>query len=191
MNGHKTRAGLAVAFAAAGLALTGCVTTETFDKHVEDINARHNALAAKVDALDGRVTGVAQAAQAAQARADAAYTLADRKFLMTEVGRESVNFRTGQATLSDEAKATLSALAERLKSENKNVYLEVRGHTDVVGGKLANRQLGRERAANVARFLVDQGVPGVRVQLGSWGEEMQKPGDTNAENRRVDVVILS
>jgi outer membrane protein OmpA-like peptidoglycan-associated protein len=182
---------LAVAFAAAGLALTGCVTTETFDKHVEDINARHNALAAKVDALDGRVTGVAQAAQAAQARADAAYTLADRKFLMTEVGRESVNFRTGQATLSDEAKATLSALAERLKSENKNVYLEVRGHTDVVGGKLANRQLGRERAANVARFLVDQGVPGVRVQLGSWGEEMQKPGDTNAENRRVDVVILS
>lgn len=190
MKRQITRGGLLGAAAAAALALSGCVTTETFDKHVEDINARHNALASKVDALDGRVTGVAQAAQAAQTRADAAYKLAEGKFVMTEMGRETVNFDFGSTRLSDEAKATLTALAERLKSENKNVYLEVRGHTDSVGGKLANRQLGRERAANVARFLNDQGVPGNRLQLGSWGEDVPKSSDKNAENRRVEIVIL-
>jgi outer membrane protein OmpA-like peptidoglycan-associated protein len=188
MNNHWTLVGLA---AAAGLTLSGCVTIESFDKHMEEINARHDALAARVDTLDGRVNSVSQATQAAQGKADAAYKLAEGKFLMTEVGRESINFEFGKATLSDEAKATLTSLAERLKSENKNVYVEVRGHTDAVGGKGANRQLGRERAQNTARFLADQGVPGNKLQIGSWGEDQTKPGDNDAANRRVDIVIVA
>ena len=95
----------------------------------------------------------------------------------------------------DEAKATLTALAERLKGENKNVYLEIRGHTDNYGGRLANRQLGRERAANTARFLADQGVPGNKMQLGSWGEDTptatEKTAEARAENRRVEIVVYS
>lgn len=191
MNKHGTIAALAVAVATAGLSLSGCVTTETFDKHIEDINARHNALAARVDALDGRVNQVSQAASAAQGRADAAYKLAEGKFLMTEVGRESINFDLGKATLTDEAKATLTSLAERLKSENKNVYLEIRGHADAIGTKKSNRQLGRERAGNTARFLADQGVPGNKMQLGSWGEDQAKTTDADPANRRVDIVIVS
>jgi peptidoglycan-associated lipoprotein len=189
MNTHTTRIGLVAAVIAGGLALSGCVSTDTFNAHVDASNASHAALGSRLDALDGKVAANAQAAAAAQSTADAALK---GKFLMTEVGRESVNFNTGQSTLSDEAKATLTALADRLKSENKNVYLEVRGYTDMRGGKLANRQLGRERAANTARFLVDQGVPGNKIQVGSWGEDVPVAGkeDSLAENRRVEIVIV-
>ena len=201
MSNHMTKIGLVGAVAAAGLALSGCVSTEDFDKHVADSNAAHTALSGRVDGLDGRLNTVNQAAQAAQARADSAqgradsaYKLAEGKFVMTEVGREQINFDTNKSTLTNEAKATLTALAERLKSENKNVYLEVRGHADVRGGKQANRQLGRERAQNTSRFLVDQGVPGNKIQLGSWGEDQPKAAgksaESHAENRRVEIVIL-
>jgi outer membrane protein OmpA-like peptidoglycan-associated protein len=190
MMNHGTRIGLTAAMAAAGLAMSGCVTIDSFDKHIAEINQRHDALAARVDTLDCRVTSVGQAAQAAQARADGAYKLAEGKYVMTEVGRESVSFDLGKSSLSDDAKATLTSLAERLKSENKNVYLEIRGHADALGGKQANRQLGRERAQNTARFLADQGVPGNKMQLGSWGEDQAKSSDADPANRRVDIVIV-
>jgi outer membrane protein OmpA-like peptidoglycan-associated protein len=191
---------LAAVLAAAGMGVSGCVSTDTFDKHVEENNAQHAALSGRIDelssrvgALDGRINQVAQAAQAAQARADAAHTLAQGHFVAQEVGRESVSFETGKSGLSDEAKMTLTALAERLKSENKNVHLEILGHADYRGGKQYNRQLGRERAGNVARFLHDQGVPGSKMQLGSYGEDQAnqeaKTAEGLAENRRVDVVI--
>ena len=72
------------------------------------------------------------------------------------------------------------------------MFLEVRGHTDAQGGNKMNRQLGRERAGNTARFLVDQGVPGNKVQLGSWGEDapVSDKGDNNPDNRRVEIRIL-
>jgi outer membrane protein OmpA-like peptidoglycan-associated protein len=186
--------------AAAGLGVSGCVSVDTFDKHVEEENGKIAALSGRVDelggrvsALDGRINQVAQATQAAQGRADAAYTLAQGKFIATEVGRESVTFETGKSALSEEAKMTLSALAERLKSENKNVFLEILGHADYRGGTQYNRQLGRERAGNVARYLHAQGVPGGKMQLGSYGEDQPKNegknADALAENRRVDVVI--
>jgi outer membrane protein OmpA-like peptidoglycan-associated protein len=191
---------LAALLAAAGMGVSGCVSTDTFDKHVADQDAKNAALSQRIDelqgrhaALEGRVNQVAQASQAAQGRADAAYTLAQGKFVGSEVGRESVNFDTGKSGLSDEAKATLTALAERLKSENKNVHLEVLGHADYRGGGQYNRVLGRERAANVARFLHEQGVPGSKMQMGSYGEDQAtqnaKTADAMAENRRVDIVI--
>lgn len=201
MNMQTTKLAIVGAMTAAGLALGGCVSTEDFEKHVADADARHNALSAHVDeingrvtALDGKVNTVSQSTQAAQARADEAYKLAEGKFVLAELGRETVNFATGSAFLSDEAKAKLTALADRLKSENKNVYLEIHGHADVRGGKQSNRQLGRERAGAVGRYLSEQGVPGVRMQLGSWGEDQpkvnEKTSEAHAENRRVEIIIV-
>lgn len=200
MNIHQT--GILLAVVVAGLAVSGCATEDYVDEHiavvhtrVEEVSARVDALSGQVTALNGRIDSATQGAQAAQARADSAYQLAQGHFVATEVGREEVNFATGQAGLSDEAKGTLTALASRLKSENKAVFLEIRGHADPRGGKQFNRQLGRERAGNVGRFLADQGVPGNRMALGSWGEDQlkadEKSSEANAANRRVEIVILS
>ena len=182
----------------AGVALSGCATEAYVDEHVavvhtrvEEVSARVDSLAGQVSALSGRVDA---ATQAAQNRADAAYRLAEGKFVMNEVAREDVNFATGSSALSDEAKASLTALASRLKSENKAVFLEIQGHADPRGGKQFNRELGRERAGAVGRFLHEQGVPGNRMALGSWGEDQpkadEKTSEANAANRRVTVVIL-
>jgi outer membrane protein OmpA-like peptidoglycan-associated protein len=189
---------LAAAVTATGIGLSACVSTDDFDKYVEMDNGRHEALSGRVDQLSGKVGEVdsrlTAASSAAQARADAAYTLAEGKFVMEEVSREEVNFTTGSAALSDEAKATLSALSDRLKSENKNVFIEVLGHADYRGGSAYNRTLGRERAAAVGRFLHEQGVAGNKMQVGSYGEERPKDAakssEALAENRRVEVVIL-
>src|SRR5262249_194994 len=154
---------LAALLATAGVGVSGCVTTDTFDKHVADQDAKNAALSARLDelqsrhaALQGPLNQVAQASQAPQGRAAPAYTLAQGRFVAAEVSRESVSFDTGKSDLSDEAKATLTALAERLKSENKNVHLEVLGHADYRGGSKYNRNLGRERAQVVSRFLYSQ-----------------------------------
>jgi len=202
MKTHLSGIWLAAAIAVAGLSVSACATEDYVDEHVGAVNTRVDQVSGRVDevsgqvsALSNRVSGVAQATQAAQGRADAAYKLAEGKFLMAETGREEVNFATGKSTLSDEAKATLTALAERLKSENRNVYLEIRGHADVRGGKQMNRQLGRERAGAVGRFLAEQGVPGNKMMLGSWGEDQPKAdaktAEAHAENRRVEIVVLS
>jgi peptidoglycan-associated lipoprotein len=185
---------LAAGVSAMAIGMSACVSTDDFNKYVEMDNGRHEALNAKVDQLSGRVSDLDGRVTAAQARADAAYTSAEGKFVMEEVSREEVNFATGSAALSDEAQATLTALAERLKSENKNVFIEVLGHADYRGGSQFNRVLGRERAAAVGRFLHSQGVAGNKMQVGSYGEEKPKDEGKNAEslaeNRRVEIVIL-
>jgi len=193
--------GIWLAVAVAGLSVSACATEDYVDEHVaavhtrvEEVNTRVDGVSGQLNALSGRVDGVDRATQAAQGRADSAYKLAEGKFIMAEVGREEVNFATGKSALSDEAKASLTALAERLKSENKNVYLEIRGHADVRGGKQMNRQLGRERAGAVGRFLAEQGVPGNKMMLGSWGEDQpktdEKTAESHAENRRVEIVVV-
>jgi len=194
--------GILLAVTLAGLTVSACATEDYVDEHIAAVNTRIDGLSAKVDQVAGQVaanTGKinqnASAASAAQARADAAYTLAEGKFVATEVGREEVNFATGSSNLSDEAKASLTALAERLKSANKYAYLEIAGHADPRGGSKFNRALGRERAGEVARFLHDQGVPASRMQVGSWGEERpketEKSSEANAANRRVVILITS
>ncbi len=200
---HKT--GILLAVTLAGLTVSACATESYVDEHIAVVNTRVDQVSSKVDelgsrhnsdvaAINGRISGAASAAQAAQSRADAAYTLAQGKFVATEVGRAEVNFDTNKSTLSAEAKNTLTALADRLKTENKNVYLEIRGHADPRGGKQANRELGRERAGAVGRFLAEQGVPGNRMMAGSWGEDQPKvdakTSEANAANRRVEIVIV-
>jgi outer membrane protein OmpA-like peptidoglycan-associated protein len=201
MTTYSKRIWLAATLAVAGLSLSACATEDYVDQHiavvhtrVEEVNARVDGLSGQVTALSGRVDGVERATQSAQARADAAAKMAEGKFMMTEVSRVEVTFDTGKSGLSDEAKATLTSLVERLKSENKNVFLEIKGHADVRGGKQYNRQLGRERAGAVGRFLADQGVPGNKMALGSWGEDApktdEKTAESHAENRRVEIIIL-
>jgi len=84
---------------------------------------------------------------APQARANAAHRLAEGKFLYELVlSDDSVKFPTDHYALSPEAEQRLSELATRLKSENRNVYLEIQGHTDAVGDEDHNQELGEARA---------------------------------------------
>jgi peptidoglycan-associated lipoprotein len=150
----------------------------------------------QVAVVDGRVTQVDGRAGEALNRANAAHKLAEGKFLYEVVlSDDSVKFPTDRHALSPEAEARLAELAQRLKGENKNVYLEIQGYTDATGTPDYNEQLGAARAEAVRRYMSQQGVALNRMATISYGEETPVADNTTAEgraqNRRVAIIVLS
>lgn len=175
-------AALAGAVLALGFAASGC--------------ASHRFVRDNVAVVDTRVTGVEGLAGEALQRANAAHKLAEGKFLYEVVlADDSMKFPTDQHALSPEAEARLAELTQRLKAENRNVYLEIQGHTDAVGDEAYNEQLGQDRAEAVRRFLSRDGIALNRMATISYGEgEPVASNDTEegrAQNRRVAIVVLS
>ena len=126
----------------------------------------------------------------------AAGKLAEGKFMYSVVmSDDALKFPLGKATLSPEAESRLSAFAERLKGENKNVYVEVQGHTDATGSPEGNMRLAQERAETVRRYLNKQGVALNRMATISYGEDepvaANNTRDGRMANRRVVLVVLS
>jgi len=106
-----------------------------------------------------------------------------------------VKFPVDKYALSTEAEARLQQLVDKLKNENKNVYVEVQGHTDATGSSEYNYRLGEERADAVRRYLNQQGVALNRIGSVSYGKDQPAaPNDTRAgraQNRRVVVIVMS
>jgi len=151
----------------------------------------------KSDAMQAeQIAKLSDTAKEALARAQEAGKLAQGKFLFeTTLTDEAVKFGFNLADLSTEAKAALDAFAARVKSENKNVYVEVQGHTDTVGDEAYNLKLGQARAENVMRYLsLSGGLPLHRMSVVSYGEYKSiadnNTGKGRAENRRVTLVVL-
>ena len=175
-------AALTGAALALGLAASGC--------------ASHRFVRDQVQVVDTRVTHVEGTAGEALARANAAHKLAEGKFLYEVVlSDDSMKFPTDEDALSPEAEARLAELTQRLKAENRNVYLEIQGHTDATGDEDYNEQLGEARAEAVRRFLSRDGIALNRMATISYGEEEPvASNDTEegrAQNRRVAIVVLS
>lgn len=167
---------------ALGLLASGCAT--------------RNFVRDQVAVVDTRVTGVEGTAGQALDRANAAYVLAEGKFMYEVVlSDDSVKFPTDRDALSPEAEARLAELANRLKAENVNVYLEIQGHTDASGPEAYNDQLGQARAEAVRRSLSRQGIALNRMATISYGEEAPVADNSTpegrAQNRRVAIVVLS
>lgn len=158
--------------------------------------ASHRFVRDQVAVVDGRVTQVEGTAGQALDRANAAHKLAEGKFLYEVVlSDDSVKFPTDKDSLSPEAEARLNELAQRLKSENRNVYLEIQGYTDATGPAAHNETLGQARAEAVRRYMSRQGIALNRMATISYGED--EPIATNdtpegrAQNRRVTIVVLT
>ena len=131
---------IASAMAIGALGLGGCATKNFVRDQVAVEGSR-------VDATDTHVAAVEGTAHDALERATAAGKLAEGKFLYSEVlSDDSMKFKVNHYELSPEAQARLDAFAEKLKADNKNVYVEVQGHTDATGAKYYNYYLGDERA---------------------------------------------
>ena len=93
---------------------------------------------------------------------------------------DSVKFPTDVHALSPEAQQRLNELADKLKMENQNVYLEIQGHTDARGSADYNDKLGEERADAVRRYLNQQGVALNRMSTISYGKDSPvAPNDTS------------
>lgn len=203
------------------LGLTGCATKgfvqEQISQAMIPVQSQAEKNKAEIVALKETTTGLnenqqkfSKTAEEALARAEKALTSAKKALTHAEeVGKlakgkllfevtftdESVHFGFDVSNLSGEAKAALDYFAKRVKAENKNVYIEIQGHTDSVGTDEYNLRLGMARAKAAKTYLYTQhSIPLHRMSIFSYGES--KPiaeNDTpqnRAINRRITIVVI-
>jgi outer membrane protein OmpA-like peptidoglycan-associated protein len=185
-----------IAIAATAFSLGGCATKEYVNEHVAAVDARVAATQSRVDEHQTRLSQLDQTTKEALDRATAAGKLAEGKFLYSMVlSDDSVKFPVDSAKLSPEAQERLTAFADKLKNDNRNVYLEIQGHTDARGPVALNERLGEERAEAVRRFMNQHGVPLNRMATISYGKAEpvadNKTRAGRAQNRRVVMVVMS
>lgn len=112
-----------------------------------------------------------------------------------------VYFEKGKAELLPQTKEVLLKVAELLKSPEVKNKVRVEGHTDNTPMKRDtfphdNWELSTQRAVNVVKFLVDNGVSPSRLSAAGYGEYRPLPGNKNrtpeerAQNRRVEIILL-
>ncbi len=197
-----------------GLTLSGCATKEyvqeTINSSLENTNAKVAEVESSVEKnqaeisklhekdaeLDAKIQKLSSEAQEALERAQEAGKLAKGKFLYeVTLTDDDVHFGFNKYELSDEAKAALDEFANKVKAENKNVYIEIQGHTDNIGSESYNLKLGYKRAEQVMRYLnMQHGFPLHRMNVISYGEYKPIADNSTREgrskNRRVTLVVL-
>lgn len=171
------------------LSLGGCATKKFVNESLAPVASQVQTQGVHLDAVD-------KTSREALERATAAGKLAEGKFLYTVVlSDDAVKFPVDKSALSPEAEARLAELAERLKSENKNVYVEIQGHTDNSGAPAYNMHLGSDRAEAARRYLSHAGIALNRMSTISYGEDnpvaSNDTPDGRAQNRRVVLVVLN
>lgn len=166
------------------------------EKRINEVESQVEATQSKVKLHDSKLVELDNATRQALERAQAAGRLAEGKFIFSLVlSDDAVKFPVNKHELSTEAMQALDTFAERLKTENKNVYLEIQGHTDATGAAEANYKLGEARAETVRRYLNKQGIALNRMSTISYGKD--EPVESNktkvgrSKNRRVVVVVLA
>ena len=191
---------------------------DTLSGTVEQTQGRIQQDEAKIGQVDQKAEAAGKSAEAAQSSATAAQTAARQAAARADqvntelsaniaAGRKLVyevtlsedqgNFKFGKTELPDEAKMRIDQVIGQLKGQQgKDVYIEVEGHTDNVGGKDMNYELGMERAEAVKKYLYSQHqIPLHKINVISYGEEKPvSPNNTRdgrAQNRRVVIRVLS
>lgn len=206
-----TRTTLTV-LAVAALAASGCATkkyvqqetgavhtrVDDVETQVEQAQTEIRSTGERVGRNERQIGEVSKTAQEALQRAQEAGKLAEGKLLYeTVLTDEKVRFGFDKAELSEEARAALDQFATQLKGQyNRDVYVEIQGHTDGTGSDQYNLELGLERAEAVRRYLNQQhGIPLHRISVISYGEAEPIADNANrdgrAQNRRVVLVVLA
>jgi len=180
----------------------GCATKKHVRQEVSRIDTEMESIESSVEQgqvrlkeHDSKIADLSRETQEALERAQSAEKLAQGKLLYeVTLKDEDVRFAYNKANLSDNAKDILQNLVNQLKADNKNVYIEVQGHTDAHGTPDYNLKLGEERADAVRRFLSESGIPLHRISTISYGETRpiadNKSKEGRSTNRRVVIVVL-
>jgi outer membrane protein OmpA-like peptidoglycan-associated protein len=98
----------------------------------------------------------------------------------------------GRATLKTDLMTSLAKIAGIL-SVYQQFDVSIEGNTDNTGSEEFNMTLSQQRAENVMKFLVEQGIAETRLTAKGLGMTMPIADNSTKEgrqkNRRVDLVI--
>jgi peptidoglycan-associated lipoprotein len=174
------------------------------EARIGQVDQKAEAAGKSAEAAQNSANQASQAARQAAARADQVNTelsanIAAGRKLVYEVtlSEDQGNFKFGKTDLPDEAKAKIDQVVSQLKGQaGKDIYIEIEGHTDNVGGKETNYEIGMKRAEAVKDYLYAQHqIPLHKINVISYGEDKpvapNNTRDGRAMNRRVVIRVLS
>jgi outer membrane protein OmpA-like peptidoglycan-associated protein len=105
---------------------------------------------------------------------------------------ENVSFAFGSSVVNQSFLRPLAALTLNLR-QHPNSLVRVVGHTDNVGSAAYNIELSTQRALSVARILITDGLPSVRLTYSGQGYRQPIASNLTAAgralNRRVEIII--
>ena len=163
----------------------------------EEANKRQDT---EIKQADAKAQEAGQLAASATDDAQRAYLEAQKAMkgkLLYEVtlSNDKVNFAFNASELSPDAQMLVDELAEKVKADNRGLWIEIEGHTDSTGEASYNKQLGMLRAVAVRDYLYQaHGIPLHRIAVYSFGEEQPVSDNASSEgrsrNRRVVVKVL-
>lgn len=102
-------------------------------------------------------------------------------------------FEMSKAKINPESFSELD-LVVNMMNENKNMVIQLEGHTDYLGDAKQNMRLSESRVKAVKQYLVDKKIPRHRIKTKAFGGTMPLSNDDTPQahsmNRRVEVRIL-
>jgi len=165
-------------------------------KNVEQSQEEIKTLHLKDAEIEAQMATLSETSKDAMTRALDAQKLAQGKFLYeVTLSDDKVHFGSNKFKLSEEAKAALDAFGQMVKAQNKNVYIEIQGHTDDRGEDDYNYKLGLKRAEEVKAYLnMAHGFALHRMDVISYGKTKPAVPNTDKEsrsqNRRVVIIVM-
>jgi len=163
---------------------------QRLNSEVSDAKARADRAQTTADSATAKATEAGQRADKVNQRVDTLVQNIDSYSLQKTI---TVNFDLNRDVLTDEAKASLDALAAELVGK-KGFVLDIQGYTDSTGADLKNQNLSDRRARSVYQYLAMKGIPLFRMNLLGFGEAMPVADNTTRDgreqNRRVEVRVM-
>ena len=105
----------------------------------------------------------------------------------------NIFFKTGEFNLDEKSKVELNRMVDFL-NKNKNLKIEISGHTDDVGSDQANVELSKKRATAVLEYLEKSGILQDRLTAKGYGKTkpvVPNNSETNRQqNRRIEWRVL-
>lgn len=179
------------------------------EERASDTENKLSQVEANAQRLSGQLEELAAVSNAARGGAKAAQATADAAVAGVNATNErisalddyapqesaAVNFKSGSAVLSPDAKTKLDDIASKAMNA-KGYVLEVSGYADSRGSVNLNRALSQRRADAVIRYLVEShNIPLRRIVTPFGYGEMNPVAENDTregreQNRRVEIKLL-
>ena len=105
--------------------------------------------------------------------------LALRQAKLSELTTQ-IQFRTGESQISSVFTEHLDKLVQ-IMEQDWSLSLDIQGHADTRGDETYNLALSRQRAQNIKRYLVKQGIDEKRLTVTALGETASR-GETHEDH---------
>ena len=110
--------------------------------------------------------------------------------IVTLVWTEAFDFN--RTALSPDVKAKIDGeVVPKLKNFAEIRYINVNGHSDVLGSPRYNQQLSEKRAAAVRDYLVAQGASADRIEVYGFGKTLPVKSCRDEKGRRAKIECLA